>query len=1152
MSMPDLKRLMVLALTMLWLNAVYAETDVTSPSVSTSVSAEVINNKLKEVESSQDLDEETRTQITTLYKKSLTFLEEANVKKRAAAAFEQARKTASQEAIDIRKKLEADIKTKPEVSLEITDKTPLSEIEQLLITEKANQAAVSAKLAELEQKLVDETNRPVEARQQLTDAQQRQEALAKELALPPDTEELPLLSQAKRWALEAERLSLSARIRMLDQELLSQPMRIELLKAQRDKSRRDISRINTRVDMLEEIVNKRRHSEAEEAVAESEAARVEAAGKPPVLLAIAEENTGLSQVLFSLAATREYVTSQIDRVSAQANKIETEFRSAKKKLEIAGLGQVLGQLLQEQRQALPDLKQYRKEASVREKLNVSSVLRQIEFNEERSKLVDLNAEVNRLTANLDAAQVAAFRPELMELLARKRELLDKAIAADEAYLRSLGELDQAQRKLLDTAESYDNFLAERLLWIRSTDPVSRAELNKLPNDIFRVLSLSSWFETANILAKDALFSPLFLFAALLFAWLEWRRKRIRGLLGVIAAKLNRISTDRFLYTIQAMAVTVLLALPWPMLLAAIGWQLQQSMHDTDFSNAVGTVLLRLSIPLFSLRAFSMLCLPKGLAEAHFRWPEASLALLRKELRRLTLIAMIAGFTSMVSVRVAPITQGGALAIISFVVLLSALAFFLYQVLHPSKGAFHVHLQEHENTLLARLRYVWFPLVVGLPVLFAILAVDGYTYTASTLLNKMTSTLWLILGLVIIQQLALRWLLQIQRSYALKEALERREAAARAQAEGQQESQESAEARSALNDEGLLSVEEKIDMAALSEESRKLLNLALSIAGIAGLWLIWSSVLPAFSILESVELWHRSTMVSGVEKVVPVSLSDLGLTLLIVVVTILAAKRLPALFEIILLQRLHMTGGSRYAAKALASYVIAAVGVLYALQVIGFSWSKIQWLAAALTVGIGFGLQEIVANFISGLIILFERPIRVGDIVTIGDTDGVVTRIQIRATTIRNWDRKELLVPNKEFITSRLLNWSLSDPVTRIKVPVGVAYGSDVQKAMELMAEAAEENELIIDDPKHYVIFTLFGDNALNLELRAFVGSIDDRLPAITMLHKAINDKFNAAGIVISFPQRDVHLDTSRPLDIRLHHADKEIPVQGEPAGDSVR
>jgi potassium efflux system protein len=192
------------------------------------------------------------------------------------------------------------------------------------------------------------------------------------------------------------------------------------------------------------------------------------------------------------------------------------------------------------------------------------------------------------------------------------------------------------------------------------------------------------------------------------------------------------------------------------------------------------------------------------------------------------------------------------------------------------------------------------------------------------------------------------------------------------------------------------------------------------------------------------------------------------------------------------------------------------------------------MAAALSVGIGFGLQEIVANFISGLIILFERPIRVGDVVTVGDTDGVVTRIQIRATTIRTWDRQELLVPNKEFITSRLLNWSLSDQTTRLRIPVGVAYGSDVQKAMTLMREVAEQNRLILDDPVPYALFREFGDNTLNLELRCFVGTQDDRLPASSQLHEAINDRFNQNGIVIAFPQRDVHLDTSEPLDVRIH------------------
>ena len=260
--------------------------------------------------------------------------------------------------------------------------------------------------------------------------------------------------------------------------------------------------------------------------------------------------------------------------------------------------------------------------------------------------------------------------------------------------------------------------------------------------------------------------------------------------------------------------------------------------------------------------------------------------------------------------------------------------------------------------------------------------------------------------------------------------------------------------------------------------------------------------------------------------------------------------LPALLEIVLLQRLGMTSGGRYAVTTLSGYAIAAVGALLALNLVGASWSQVQWLVAALSVGIGFGLQEIVANFISGLIILFERPIRVGDNVTVGDSDGVVTRIRIRATTIQTYDRKELLVPNKEFITGRLLNWSLSDPTTRIVVTVGVAYGSDVKKAMTLMIEAAERAAHVLGDPKPNATFEGFGDNALTLNLRCFIESVEHRLSTISALHEEINRRFSDAGISIAFPQRDHHLDTTRPLQVELRQG-KEMrgdEEAGETAG----
>jgi potassium efflux system protein len=191
------------------------------------------------------------------------------------------------------------------------------------------------------------------------------------------------------------------------------------------------------------------------------------------------------------------------------------------------------------------------------------------------------------------------------------------------------------------------------------------------------------------------------------------------------------------------------------------------------------------------------------------------------------------------------------------------------------------------------------------------------------------------------------------------------------------------------------------------------------------------------------------------------------------------------------------------------------------------------LVAALSVGLGFGLQEIVANFVSGIILLFEQPIRVGDIVTVDGTTGTVSKIRIRATTIVNYDRQELVIPNKTFITGQLINWTLSDTVNRVLITVGVSYGSDTRQAMELIRQAAHEQTNVLDDPAPIITFEAFGDNSLTLNLRAYLGDLDRRLATITELHQAILDKFREADIEISFPQRDVHLTTIEPLELKL-------------------
>ncbi len=265
----------------------------------------------------------------------------------------------------------------------------------------------------------------------------------------------------------------------------------------------------------------------------------------------------------------------------------------------------------------------------------------------------------------------------------------------------------------------------------------------------------------------------------------------------------------------------------------------------------------------------------------------------------------------------------------------------------------------------------------------------------------------------------------------------------------------------------------------------------------------------------------------------VTLADLMIAIIVTIVTIVAAKNLPGLLEISLLNRFEMDYGARHAITTIFSYVITAVGVVVAFSTIGLKWGNLQWLIAALSVGLGFGLQEVVANFICGLIVLFERPFRIGDTVTIADITGTVTRIQIRATTILDWDRKELIVPNKEFIVGKLINWSLSDNVIRIKIPIGIAYGSDTEMAEKLLLKAAASNPLILANPAPQAIFMGFGDNSLNFEMRVFISGISDWPPMLHQLNKAVDREFREAGVTISFPQRDVHLDQVGPLEVRV-------------------
>ena len=271
------------------------------------------------------------------------------------------------------------------------------------------------------------------------------------------------------------------------------------------------------------------------------------------------------------------------------------------------------------------------------------------------------------------------------------------------------------------------------------------------------------------------------------------------------------------------------------------------------------------------------------------------------------------------------------------------------------------------------------------------------------------------------------------------------------------------------------------------------------------------------------MWHATSTQGEVSVREPISVLDLLFALVAAMLLVVGLRRLPSMIELLLRQRSSVDAGTRFAVSAVLRYLIAFAGIVATLGLLGVRWSNLQWMAAALTVGLGFGLQEIFANFVSGLILLFERPVRVGDVVTVGEVSGTVANIGTRATTVVDFDHREVLIPNKALITDRLVNWTLSSEVTRITIKVGVGYDVEPELAHRLLLQAARESTLVLERPPSQSVFTGFGPSNLEFELRAFIARIDQRVPATSDLHRRILALFRASGVDIDYDQLDVRL-----------------------------
>ncbi|MHC4234018.1 MAG: mechanosensitive ion channel domain-containing protein [Planctomycetota bacterium] len=1090
------------------------------------LTTDAVQQLLQQAEGAAGLPDEVKAKVLEQYRQALADLERAADWSGKAAEFKKLKRDAPALLEAIGAELAQPL---PEAKPDVPPDASLQQLEQRLAEEEAKLKAARESATGLDAERVRRADRRAKLPEEIARARQQLAELDQPLTPPPD--ESPELTQARQTALQARRQALEVEIESGENEVSSYDARGELLTARRDKAAREVLQAEAHVKAWQAIVNEHRHLEAEAASKAAKRDQRAAALQHPGLKRLAEENAELADRRAELAEKIERITEDFDQNTHTHTQISDDFSSVRKKVERAGLTYAMGQLLRQKREHLPDIRKRQRTIASRQ-AEISRVqVDLIVLEDWRSDLADLERVLQSTLAGLDPPIAEADRPEIetatRDLLQARRGFLDGLIGDYDKYLGKIADLDIEERQLIAEVQQFTAYISERVLWIHSTNPPRLSELAACWEAGAWLVAGSNWLATGRALWRAAATSPgLFIVGLPLFAGLLLIRRRLRTAVKSSGAAAAPSSAQVFMPTLEALSLTVLLALLWPAALWFVGWRISVSLESPDFAKAVAEGFKSVAVVFLTLELLRHVLRPSGIAVSHFNWPAARVSLLRRYLVGLMAVGLPAVFIVSTIEWTGTDAWQNSLGRFAFVIGQLFLAFVAQRVFRP-RGRFWKRAAVTADRY-QRLRPLWYALGVGLPLLLAVLATLGYYYTALHLARLLLASTWLILALILADSLALRWLLVSRRKLAREQARQRL-AAARAEAK------EKGEPIPGEDDS-----QSQLDLSLISAQTRSLVRALAWIAGIVGLWFIWVDVLPALNILDSVELWSTKGTVAEtttdpegapitrlVERDIAVTLADLALALLTLLVASIATKNVPGLLEIGLLQYLPLQAGERYAITTTARYLIVGLAVVIAATAIGVGWSKVQWLVAAMTVGLGFGLQEIFANFVSGLIILFERPIRMGDIVTVGDVTGKVSRIRTRATTIIDWDWKELVIPNKEFVTGQVVNWSLSDQVLRLVVKVGIAYGSDTRKARETLLDVAHASQRVLPDPKPKAFFQAFGDSSLNFELRVWVKDIDDWILTRHDLHQAIDDAFREAGIEIAFPQRDLHIRSCR-------------------------
>jgi potassium efflux system protein len=1086
----------------------------------------------EQAEGNAALGEDLQRRILEALDEAIGSLEAAAVDQARAAEFDRERAQASG-MVDA---LEAELRRSvDEPRLTLAESATTEQVEARLARERSRLAAYRSALRGAERLAEERAGARNEIAERLGTLDQEIESISDQLRSAAQRHAHPELVLAARIRLLARRDAATGKQETLRAELALLDARGPLIPWKIDQGQRRVEHSETLVELLHAAAQARRRNDDEASLERIREQCHEAAELADSLGEVAAETQRLAETLWGadsvgsrseetvkdLLVTRKHI-SNLDRIDQLTRR---KFETVGYRGNVTRWWPVIPEDFPKPGDAatiLRDLK--RRIPDVQHEL--------IQLEQQRASSRELT---RRVLADLDAEQghdaSAESERAARELFAVRRELLGELIQVYGRYSSQLVELESVLRNFLSNSEQLQGFLFERLLWARS---VPRPIVPR-PGDLYDAFlwlnSWQNWKEAFSTATQRVVEFPARALGLLLgFGLLVGSRRSVRRRMATLAERAE--DADSFRATAETFLHTLLLAAPLPLALYLCSGVLSTSEASTFVFSAAQALGYVASIAVL-LEISRQLLAPNGLAEVHFGWPSrvtrsVHRGLLWPEIVFLPLIQVAIHFV-MAGQRLSSPQElqvyNNSLGRVVFIVAMTVFGLSLLSLFRPRKQ----DKASGKDWRSARLYMYAYPITMLTTLLPALLAVLGYYVTGLLLAHQLLRTLWLATGLLLVAGLLLRW----------------------SRTRISHESTEHAEAQDGVT--GLV----------VKAQIERLIRVALIVTAALGLYTIWSAALPELQILKRVQIWPTVTLLEAVEArevdtvsppetmqgetgsvpaipgiptlgsqsvlepadrpsdSVPLTLWGVLKALLAAFVTMAVVRNLPGLLEVTL-QRAKFDSGARIAIATLARYLTLIVGVSVTFGMLGISWSKIQWLAAALTFGLGFGLQEIVANFVSGLILLVERPVRVGDAVSIGNLQGRVTRIQIRATTIGLWDRSEMIVPNKDFITSNLINWTLTDSKRRLDIPMRVVYGSDVALVKDTLLHVARQHSEVADEPAPQALLLEFGDDGLKFELRCFV-EFGQGLKLKDELHMAVDRAFRERNIHFAIPQLSVQI-----------------------------